>query len=231
MGQFSSDIIRLLQALLPGFLTAWIYYALTPHRKPSEFERVIQALVLTSIIQALVLPVRVLLTYIGDNSNIDLGTWTEESHFLWSMVFAFGLGLIMSWCVTQDWLHTRLRSLGLTTKTAHPSEWYSAFLESKTDIILDMKSGRRLRGWPVEFPDHPDQGQFRLSHASWLLPDGTEVDLGAAECVVVQATDVELVEFIRCPTDTTADTKKAPVTGYREKPTEPKELYDGSKAD
>jgi hypothetical protein len=65
-----------------------------------------------------------------------------------------------------------------------------------------MKHDRRLRGWPFEWPDHPDEGQFRITHAKWLVEGGEDVVLDAAECLVIPASEVEFVEFMHCSIDT-----------------------------
>ena len=50
MDSLTNDIVVILQYLLPGFLAAWIFYGFTSHPKPSQFERVVQALIFTLII-------------------------------------------------------------------------------------------------------------------------------------------------------------------------------------
>jgi len=45
--------VELFQFLLPGFLSAWIFYGFTAFEKPNQFERVIQALIFTIFVQAL----------------------------------------------------------------------------------------------------------------------------------------------------------------------------------
>jgi hypothetical protein len=49
----SANMIEILKYLLPGFLTLWIYHTFTSYGKPSQFERVIQALICSVIIYAL----------------------------------------------------------------------------------------------------------------------------------------------------------------------------------
>jgi hypothetical protein len=41
MERIVPEALALLQLLLPGFLAAWVFYAFTSYRKPSEFERII----------------------------------------------------------------------------------------------------------------------------------------------------------------------------------------------
>jgi len=56
MPEIAKDTIALLSYLLPGFLAAWVLYGLTSNPKPAQFERVIEALILTFFIHVL-LPV------------------------------------------------------------------------------------------------------------------------------------------------------------------------------
>lgn len=49
-----SDIVAAIYQLLPGFVTAWIFYGLTAHPKTSPFERVIQALIFTLFVETIV---------------------------------------------------------------------------------------------------------------------------------------------------------------------------------
>lgn len=206
MDGISIDVIQLLKYLLPGFLTAWIFYGLTAYRRPAQFERIVQALVFTGIIQIATIIVRWALQLFG--LLVSIGEWTDESQFIWSWLIAIILGVGFSWCGNRNWLHEKLRNWKLTANTSYPSQWYSAFKEVETDIILNFKNKRRrLQGWLFEWPNQPDDGQFRLTHAIWLTASGKRIELDRAECVVIPAADVAFVEFIKCPSED-ADEKR-----------------------
>jgi hypothetical protein len=51
--------------LLPGFVSAAVFYSFTSHPKPSEFERVVQALIFTIFVQALVGVARASALWVG----------------------------------------------------------------------------------------------------------------------------------------------------------------------
>ena len=51
------ELLAALFALAPGFVAAGIYYSLTSHPKPSQFERVVQALVLTVVVWVIAIPI------------------------------------------------------------------------------------------------------------------------------------------------------------------------------
>jgi hypothetical protein len=42
------DVVSLLFQLVPGFIAAWILYGFSSYPKPSQFERLVQALVFAS---------------------------------------------------------------------------------------------------------------------------------------------------------------------------------------
>ncbi len=138
MDAFSSDLIGIIYHLLPGFLVAWILYGLTAYLKPQPFERVVQALIFTIVVQALIIIVRKITLFIGN--YIVLGFWDKDVELIWSLLIAIFLGLFLSWCVNNDFplyllrkdgkkrchklfapFQALLSKLNLTNKTLHPS--------------------------------------------------------------------------------------------------------------
>jgi len=57
MDDLVKEIIPLLQYLIPGFLSAWVFYSLTAFKRPDTFGQIVQALVFTFVIQGAVLAV------------------------------------------------------------------------------------------------------------------------------------------------------------------------------
>ena len=190
----SSDIISAFYYLLPGFAAAWVFYGLTAHPKASPFERVVQALIFTIVIQAFTVITGWLLQACGH--VYCLGAWTENSAFVWSVLLAFAFGLLFAYFSNKDYCHELLRRCGITKRTSFPSEWYSAFYQEKRWVVLHLPGGRRLYGWPEEWPDQPDTGHFLIDQPVWLLDDGGYDPLPNVEKTLVQAAGVEMVEFI-----------------------------------
>ena len=52
--ELSKNVVALLQYLAPGFLMAWVFFGMTSHNKPVQFERVVQVPVFTVFIQVAV---------------------------------------------------------------------------------------------------------------------------------------------------------------------------------
>jgi hypothetical protein len=191
------EVAEILTQVLPGFLTAWIFYSLTAHAKPSPFERIAQALIFTVIVQALLVVVRYILVLVGELAAFSVGSWNDDSRLIWSIVLACLLGLVVSRLTNNDRLHRILRRYNWTLRTSAPSEWYSAFSSYPRWIILNLSGQRRLYGWPEQWPDRSDHGYFILQEPEWLLRDGSRAPIVWDERILVPACEVEFVEFLR----------------------------------
>lgn len=175
-----SGMVDILTYLLPGFVAAVIFYSLTSHPKPGGLDRVIQALIFTAIIQAVVQPIE------GKLGNIEA---------IASIMVAIILGVITAWLSNKDIAHGILRKIGITRETSHPSEWYSSFARNKWYIVLHLTGQRRLYGFPVEWPSNPEKGHFRIAEAEWLVEEERKPITGV-ENILISYDEVEMVEFM-----------------------------------
>ncbi len=192
----SKDIFSLLTQLMPGFITAWVVYGLTTYSKPAQFERIVQALIYSFIVKALVSLCKITLLYAG--KFIQLGYWEESTELFASVSIGIILGVILSFFMTNDCFFSLARKLGLTTRTVFPSEWYGAFAAGEPKyIVLHIDGERRIMGYPIEWPSEPLNGHFRLIDAAWLLADNTEVSLAQNESILIPAKQVEIVELLK----------------------------------
>lgn len=191
----SEDLIQLLLKLLPGFLAAWVFYSITAHPKAGPFERVVQALIFTAIVTAAVGGLRLVLLWFG--TFVSWGEWSDATELASSLVVAVVIGIGFAVLANNDRFHKFLRKFGWTTRTSFPSEWYSAFCRNKRFTVLHLEDGRRLYGWPTEWPDQPSRGHFVLAQAEWLKQDGEVIGLPTVEAILVRASDVVMVEFMK----------------------------------
>ncbi len=194
MGSFSSDLISILEFLLPGFVAAWLFYSLTSYAKPSQFERVIQALIFTLFVQAIVAVLEVSALSVGGFWS--MGPWTESLSLFTSIVVATIFGVAFSYFANNDQIHKYLRSKGLTRETSFPSEWFGTFLKNVTFVVLHLKDERRLFGLPIEWPSEPVKGHFVIADPSWLLEDGSEQRVVGVSQILIDVVDVKWVEFL-----------------------------------
>lgn len=197
MPEISKDIIFLLQYVVPGLVSAWVFFALTPTIRPSPFERVAQALIFTWFVQLFVEAVKWLLFCVGDlvGSSSFLGQIAQQ--FI-TVFVAISLGVFFAYLVKNDSLHARLRCLGVTGSSSSPTVWVSVFKRLTSNyVVLNFVDGRRLQGFPKEWPTEPNNGYFFIINAAWLKEE-EEVDLGEAiEGLLIDASDIEFVEFFK----------------------------------
>lgn len=192
MNNAFAEVTPLLQFLLPGFLSAWMFYGLTSHPKPGQFERTIEALVFTLLVQACTHLFRMILELAGRWYAV--GEWTPISHLLWSAFLAVVVGAVAAAAVNKDVFHRWLRNKGLTSRSSHPSEWFCVLDSHAADVALHLKDGRRLTGWPKEWPVDPSAGQFYIQDPAWIQEDGELLELSDLDGIIIQATDVLWVE-------------------------------------
>ena len=200
--------------LLPGFVTASIFYSFTSHPKPSSFERVIQALVFTVLVYALVELARLCGRTIHStlvNSDTILSYWSYGNYFvvvetlglfkalpdiILNVLFATLLGFVSVYITNSDIMHRFLRDNGITLENSHPSEWYSAFARYKTYVVLHLTGQRRLYGWPQEWSNDPANGHIVIVDGEWLN-EVSDTPIESAETILIPVTEVEMVEFVQ----------------------------------
>ena len=100
MDGVSKEIIGIIYQLLPGFIVAWIVYGLTSYLKPSSFERIVQALIFTVLVRALLIISKISIFAVG--RKYSLGVWNSDIEFVWSTAIAISSGLFITWCVNND---------------------------------------------------------------------------------------------------------------------------------
>ena len=194
MNWATSEIVAVLTFLLPGFVGAAVFYSLTSHPKPGDFERVIQALVFTTVAQAIAWLVTVLIAVWSDYE------WPTGLELTVSVVCAVGAALLAATFSNHDTVHSLLRYVGITRETSYPSEWYSVFAgDPRCYVVLPLKGERRLHGWPEEIPTYPEKGYIIMSECEWLTDDGL-VALERDSILVIDGSEVEMVEFLGVPT-------------------------------
>lgn len=204
----SKDVLALLTQLMPGFLTAWVVYGLTTYAKPSQFERIVQALIYSFIVSALVAATEPLLLLVGQ--FVRLGTWDHSAEVIVSAVLAIALGLLLSFFMTNDAFFRRARRLGLTSRTPFPSEWYGAFAaQPPRYVVLHLEGGRRITGYPMEWPTEAISGHFKLTDAAWLDDQNGEIPLDTNDSILIAAKHVEMVEFLKNISERTNATETA----------------------
>ena len=193
MSWASSEVVSVLVFLLPGFVAAAVFYSLTSYPKPNEFGQVIQALVFTMVGQSIAWTLRQI---IGPETSWPIGFEATVS-VLCAVTFA----LIVAYIANNDIAHSFFRRIRITRENSYPSEWHASFARNPDSyVVLHLKDGRRLYGWPIEWPSRPEQGHFRIVEGEWLSEgeDSRQNEVRAEiHATVLSVEDVAMVEFIK----------------------------------
>ena len=207
MSLIAKDLPTLIFLLLPGFISAGVYYTLTAHPKTSEFERIVQSLIFTAFVRISLHLVKPLLFHASMWRSF--GRWSADIEFDWSVALAIVLGLVFALFSNRDLFHRFSRAIGMSSRTSYPSEWYSAFTNNKNRYVrLYLDGDRKLRGWPEEWPDQPDKGYFILANPEWILGDQI-APLYKAKRFLVPASEVKMVEFLLSDDELTISPQEA----------------------
>ncbi|MDR2446243.1 MAG: DUF6338 family protein, partial [Treponema sp.] len=129
-----------------------------------------------------------------------IGEWNQLSKTISSISIALIIGLAWSCLYNNDILHKWLRKWKITNQTSYPSEWYGTFTETQKYIVLKLKDGRRIMGWPAEWPNSPQQGHFVLEQAKWIIDNDGKADIIPLETVdkiMIDTANVEMVTFLK----------------------------------
>ena len=200
MNWVSSEIVAALTFLLPGIVASAIFHSLTAHPKPNQFDRIVQALIFTTVVQAIVKGIPLVQGFIGREPF-----WREDSEIVAAVLIAVVVALIAVYVSNHDTLHGFFRWIRLTRENSYPSEWYSTFTRNPDCyVVLHLKGERRLYGWPEEWPSRPDQGHFRIAEAEWLTDEEPQPITGVS-VILVPGDEVEMVEFLEMKSSEVAE--------------------------
>jgi hypothetical protein len=157
----SSDSLRILFLLLPGFVTLLVERSMFFQLKEPMLFSTIKALVYSFLNYAIFS-----LTGIPVSSR-----WAAIT----ILIIAAIAGVVIGMCKWKDWHMKLVRKVGLTGRTAGPSIWQDVFHSKYSDstgayVIVFLKDGNRIYGWPEYYSDEYNNGPVLfLSKAGWLF--------------------------------------------------------------
>lgn len=182
--QIDAHLLTILLALLPGFISAEIVAALVIREDRGSLDRIIQALIYTFLTHAVWMSL--------------FGWWIPDSagfHLIGLGLIAVAIGLLATWFVNNDFVHSFLRRMRLTQTVSRPNEWYDAFYRTKEYVTVHLTDGRRVFGWPLLYPKRAEKGHLFLEDAQWLdLPVEPAASLRTQ--LLIDVADVRFVEFV-----------------------------------
>jgi len=184
MEKVNFESLLLLLFLIPGFLSIIIYNNLI--------------YLSTALITGFFLVKGVTINDAQGTSQI---TWEYDRVSIFvTIVLSILLPILMGYLNRYDLPLQFLRKIKVTNRTGRPSIWLDVFYDLKRGIIVHMKDGRRLVGWPQYFSNNIGPGPLYLTHPSWINEQGEYVDLVEVDGVLlVDHTEIAHIEFLNAP--------------------------------
>ena len=172
-----SEGLELLQYVFAGLTASWVFYGLTPYKEPKPFDRVVRALIYTAVIGLLAELIA------ADPARKEL---TNSPAFILGL--SLFLGFILAVMANNNWPHKHLVRFPpkwkwtkclweITSQSTHENNLSYAMETRKGDlVVLVLRDGRRIYGWPDSWPDHSENDFFLLTGYEWLPNPSDDAD-------------------------------------------------------
>ena len=188
----TSQLIQALEYIFPGILSILILRLLTTIRAEGIL-LVVYAFVLT-------LAVQFILKLIEKAFPPEL-LWNSNWEYEILVSIAIILALILAPLWEKDVLHSILRKCRITKRSAHNSAKYSAFSRRNDCYVILHIDGRRLFGWPSEWPSWQEDEYILLDESEWIIDDDTKKEqqnneLNSASHMLIPMSKIDLIEFV-----------------------------------
>lgn len=194
MDSYFSEILPLLELLIPGFVATLFFYWFAEIKKPEQFERVIQALALTTLIKLLTEATKATAIYLGQFYSI--ASWGSLSSTATSLAYGALIGLLLAYLCNRDKLYAVGRLFKITAKSAQ-SDFISAFQKLSTGrVALHFVDGRRICGILRAYPASKDSGSYILYNPEWLI-NNKAVPIQNVAYILLDSSDIRWVEFLK----------------------------------
>jgi len=197
------EALNILLLLLPGLMSGQILYSFFQPGDVTVQKRLLDALLFSF---ATYLLVSIFITW-EPLAQVKLTSGqleyliTKNNKLIWtSLPIILLVPVVVGFLYHNDLIHKILRKCKITTKTSRKNTWNDAFLSQDRYVIVSLKDGRRVRGYPIMFSTDPDEGFLYLYNPAWVNDDKAndiEPDYFESRChgFLLNRDNIELIEF------------------------------------
>lgn len=207
----TSETLVVLLLLMPGFLASVVLNAVVVRQTNDRTARIIEALVFSFLIYAILTPFGWSLVSVNDSNGTEIfHLAVTAERLLYAMILAVGLALLIGYLMTQDWPMRMLRRLRITVNSARINTWLDIFLDQKGDVVITFTNGCRLFGRPKYISSDIREGLLYIKDPAWIDNDGKYTDLCVRGILLTNKNQIDFIEFVQDPTESTRSRPKAP---------------------
>lgn len=192
--------------LLPGFLGAVVYDYLVERQKPTNFDRIIEALVLTlvsSVLAHVGFDVALLpdIAISKDTSLTQILNVFLSVNIFYISLCAVGISIVFALINNHNILYRILNITRLTYKNGDGDVWYDTFYRHrKYWVSIKFSDNRILIGWPQYYSFTGQPRELFVADATWWEPDAdgvlVSVDVKGAGVYISDFTKVTAIELL-----------------------------------
>ncbi|WP_157745483.1 DUF6338 family protein [Thiohalobacter thiocyanaticus] len=204
------EALNILLLLLPGFLSGQIFYSCFRFGEISISRRILDAILFTFVIYLVVSTFTVwepLAQVASTESGLSFD-FSASKTLIWLSLSTVGLiPTVVGFIYFNDHVHKVLRKLKITTKTSRANTWNDTFQTQDRYVIVTLKDGRRIRGYPTMFSTDPEEGFVYLYNPAWVNDNKSDIeepDYIESNChgFLVNRDNLDLLEFTLDPGET-----------------------------
>ena len=196
-----TEALGILLLLIPGFVCAFLVQLLAVRAKQTEFEKIVEALLFSSVLYLCIgpffdntLPVRWLAHKAGESTS-----FTFEFNAKYLALLAVGaaiLSLVYGTILNRDLLHRLLRKVKLTERTSRVSVWNDALQDIQSRYLLvELGDQRTVVGFLRYYSDDVEQASIFLQDAAWLSADGAQTPIDGPGILLTKEAGIVSISF------------------------------------
>ncbi len=194
------EFFNLLLLILPGLVASQVFYSASGSEQKELPARIIDSLIFSFIIYILAglfIPWEPILQTKVISGAMQFVLTKNKYLILLNIILIILVPLSFTALHHNDILMKILRQLNITTKSSRPNTWSDVFLSQDRHIIVHLKDGRRVRGYPERFSTDPKEGFVYLFNPAWIKNDNNKsfyIETGA-HGFLINREEIDLIEF------------------------------------
>ncbi len=201
---FTYETVNILLLLVPGFISTRILDTII-HRKEQEISATLfEALTFSFAIYALAnlfiewKPI-FHATKQGELAKYEFST--DGNLIIIITILTIIVPTTIGAILHHDLILKLFRVLHITDKTSRDTTWQDVFVEQKRFVVIHLKDGRRIYGWPMYYSNDPIEGFIYLFQPAWIADHGKYIECGT-HGMLIQLENIDFIEFMKEESET-----------------------------
>ena len=191
---YADGVFQLATYLLPGLVAVMVFYAFTAHKQSTLFGQIIYAIIFATVVNGIFSFLDGWIIFQLQKLEFEWNPDMLSYSFLFMRtVTGCAIGVIWVGVINSDLLHKIARFFRLTKRTGYPSVFYQMLYSNKKYVILHLKNGQRIAGFPELFPSSLGEGHIGLVEYRWL-DDDTKKNQELEYLIMINMDDVQMIE-------------------------------------